>query len=44
MGEYKYRGVLIIYYTGSLCTSLCSYNSACINIFIHRSRRCDHNE
>jgi len=25
-------------------TSFCSYNSACINIFIHRSRRCDHNE
>jgi len=25
-------------------TRFCSYNSACINIFIHRSRRCDHNE
>jgi len=22
----------------------CSYNSACTNTFIHRSRRCDHNE
>jgi len=22
----------------------CSYNSACANIFIHKSRRCGHNE
>ena len=29
---------------GSICTWFCSYNSACINIFIHRSRRCDHSE
>jgi len=27
-----------------LSTSFCSYNSACTNIFVHGSRRCDHNE
>ena len=29
---------------GSICTWFCSYKSACIYIFIHRSRRCDHSE
>jgi len=26
------------------CTSFCSYNSACTNIFVPRSRCCNHNK
>jgi len=35
------RQLCSLWTPGSICTWFCSYNSACINIFIHRSRRRD---